>query len=314
MYSLDTKDKKILRLLEKNARESASVIGRTVGLKPDVVQYRLNRLEEHKIIQGYLGYINFHKIGVMDYGIYLNTSFLDKTKEEQALSFLKNHPSTTFIAKTGGEYNLLVGILAKDPIELNKLIKELITPLSQEQEIVIRLSLQIFHRDYLTDSKINKILPSFGGPLEEINLDELDKKIVQIISKNAREKIIDIAAKAKAPASTIIARLKKLEQQKVITGYYPLINPTAYGYQAYNLLIKGAIDEKKLESYCQQQGSIIWLIKTLGSWNYELGIEVQDQKKLQQLVDSLKTTFPSITKTSILVVFDILKFDQYPFR
>ncbi len=50
---LDRKDRGILELLEKNARQSATEIGRSIGLSRTAVKDRIGKLEGAGIIQGY---------------------------------------------------------------------------------------------------------------------------------------------------------------------------------------------------------------------------------------------------------------------
>ena len=64
---MDKKDLKILRELERNARKSSKAIGKAIGLHPDVVRYRIDRLVKQNIIASFLTFVNFAKIGFVDY-------------------------------------------------------------------------------------------------------------------------------------------------------------------------------------------------------------------------------------------------------
>ncbi len=50
---LDQKDRNILELLQSNARQSATDIGRNIGLSRTAVQDRIGKLERAGVIQGY---------------------------------------------------------------------------------------------------------------------------------------------------------------------------------------------------------------------------------------------------------------------
>ncbi|MEK6792531.1 MAG: winged helix-turn-helix transcriptional regulator [Nanoarchaeota archaeon] len=54
---------------------------------------------------------------------------------------------------------------------------------------------------------------------DEVKIDELDRKILQILAPNARAQIIDMAHKLKVTPKTMIARIKELERKNVIVGY-----------------------------------------------------------------------------------------------
>lgn len=53
MASLDATDQKIIDTLTRDARQSASQVGRLVGLSPPAAKRRINRLEQTGLIRGY---------------------------------------------------------------------------------------------------------------------------------------------------------------------------------------------------------------------------------------------------------------------
>jgi len=63
MVKIDLKDRKILYELDLNCRQSNTQIGKTVGLKKDVVSYRIKRLQEQGIIKNFWTEINTFKFG-----------------------------------------------------------------------------------------------------------------------------------------------------------------------------------------------------------------------------------------------------------
>jgi len=60
---LDATDDRILALLGLDARQSASEIGRRVGLSPAAAKRRIDRLEQIGVITGYRATIDYSKLG-----------------------------------------------------------------------------------------------------------------------------------------------------------------------------------------------------------------------------------------------------------
>ena len=60
---MDTLDKKILECLQKNARQSASDIGKTIHLSVSTVIDRIRKLEASGIIQHYTAVLDEKKLG-----------------------------------------------------------------------------------------------------------------------------------------------------------------------------------------------------------------------------------------------------------
>ncbi len=56
-------------------------------------------------------------------------------------------------------------------------------------------------------------------------LDKVDKKIIQILQKNARTPLKEIAAQVFLSSPSVSARIEKLEHEGVITGYSARVNP-----------------------------------------------------------------------------------------
>jgi|SRR3989344_4022191 len=318
---LDIKDRKIIHELEINARQPTTVIGRKVGLKPDIVAYRIRRLEKEGILKSTIGYINFHKLGYIDFGVYIGLRYGNQQKENQFIEYLKKHPNASYLARTGGSYSFIVGILAKDSISLYPIIKEIknnFSDLIDQFEIVTRISLRHFSRKYLINIESRADFPYFGGDLEDSHLDSLDKNILTILAEDGRIKAIDLATKLKEAPSTIISRIKRLERAKIITGYYALLSPEKFGFQTYNLLVKVVpTDEKEdlnFSQFCKKHPHITWLIKTLGTWDYEVGVEVENQERLQEIISELRGSSSRLMKIDFLAIFETIKYSQYPFR
>ena len=61
---MDTLDRKILEMLQINARESFANIGKEVGLSAPAIGKRVRQLEENGIIEGYALKVNHEKLGI----------------------------------------------------------------------------------------------------------------------------------------------------------------------------------------------------------------------------------------------------------
>ena len=60
--------------------------------------------------------------------------------------------------------------------------------------------------------------------------------------------------------------------------------------------------------------NISWLIKTVGKWDYEVGIEVPNKEKFQELLSNIREEFSEdIISLDFVIIFDTLKYNLYPF-
>jgi len=65
--------------------------------------------------------------------------------------------------------------------------------------------------------------------MNEIALDEIDLRILDILQKKGRTKRIDLAEAVGLSLPSVSDRLRKLEEQHIITGYHALVDPRRLG-------------------------------------------------------------------------------------
>ncbi len=124
-FKLDEKDKKILMILQKNARESLTKISRQIGLSVDAVHKRIKKLAENKVFATNVT-INPTKIGyplITDIKIKLKDA--SKQEAEDFISYLKNHPRVIELIHIMGDWDLTCVMIAKDANDLAEIINEI---------------------------------------------------------------------------------------------------------------------------------------------------------------------------------------------
>jgi DNA-binding Lrp family transcriptional regulator len=74
--------------------------------------------------------------------------------------------------------------------------------------------------------KKGEYLISYG---KKVELDEKDEKILEVLDKKSRSSIADISRKTGIPRDTVLYRMKKMEEKKVIRFYHTALNPSILG-------------------------------------------------------------------------------------
>jgi len=321
MTNLDIKDKKLLYEMDLNARLGTSKLGKLIGLSQESTHYRLNRLKEKKVIFHNITLINFSKLGYTGYGVYARFNSIDKKSKKETIDYLIKNPNIYWVAEFGGKFDLAFAIMAKNIQEFNFFYSEITTELNEflkDFTVSIRVELTQFPRNYLLQNKKNDKSPKFGKIEKLYILDETEEEILKVLSKNARIPVLEISEKIKKPASTISEKIKKLEKESIIQGYSSEIYCQEYEYESYQLFLNTQNLTKKnkeqLYLYCQNNPNIIFLIETVGKWNFEIIYEVKNQKQLQELIIEIRTRFQNIiTNLETIVLFNhYVKYNQYP--
>ena len=120
-FELDAYDRKILALLQENARMSLSEIGRQIHLSSPAVGERVKRLEEANIIEGYAARVNLRKLG------YSFEAFINVVVDShEALdTWTKQRPEVLAIHFTTGSHCALLRVAVVAPEHLQELIASL---------------------------------------------------------------------------------------------------------------------------------------------------------------------------------------------
>ena len=112
---LDAKDKRILEVLQKNARLPVSRIAKEVKMPPDSVKYRVKRLEKLGVIRFYHAVLNFALLGNPMYSYTFFSLFaMEENKEKEFVNYLISLPKVSWISKTAGKWDFIIGTCTKD--------------------------------------------------------------------------------------------------------------------------------------------------------------------------------------------------------
>ena len=118
-------DRKILQVLQLDARTSLQEIGQTVGLSPSPCWSRIKKMEEAGVIEGYTVRLNAQALDVGDTVMVQVTldSHSDNTLERFGET-LAAIPEVIEAWLVSGEYDYLLRIAVKDTKDYERLLRE----------------------------------------------------------------------------------------------------------------------------------------------------------------------------------------------
>jgi len=104
--SLDDLDRKLLTILQSNARESASEISRKTGYNENTIRYRIERLKKSGVIKEFTALLNPRLIGLPFAAIMMITTEPNQLKDVfEKLAILEE---TKHILQATGKHDLIV--------------------------------------------------------------------------------------------------------------------------------------------------------------------------------------------------------------
>jgi Lrp/AsnC family transcriptional regulator, leucine-responsive regulatory protein len=140
-------------------------------------------------------------------------------------------------------------------------------------------------------------------------LDELDIKILKTLQINGRTKRNELAEQISLSVPSVSDRLKKLEDNKIIEGYYAKLNKQAFGLdiQAFILIIMDSSKHyKDLIKLVDKQPSILECHSVLGEGSHLLKVVVKNTEYLEKLLSEIQT-WPGVNGTKTTYVLSTIK-------
>ncbi|MFH1451592.1 MAG: Lrp/AsnC family transcriptional regulator [archaeon] len=123
---LDKNDKNIIEVLQNNARLPITKIAKKVRMPVDSVKYRIQRLEKIGVIRFYHAVINFPLLGTPMYAYTMLSLFaMNEQEENKFINYLVSQPKITWVSKTTGKWDFIIGTCTKDFKDYDEIIRSL---------------------------------------------------------------------------------------------------------------------------------------------------------------------------------------------
>lgn len=300
MKELDAIDHKILYYMFLNSRQSTNTICRKVGISKSVFHYRLNRLESRQIIRGYPTVIDIFKLGYSIYRFNILMQFASPEKEAEIAQYFTDYDNSWNTSSTKGRYDLMSAILVKDTNAFYQFYEE---TLKKYRYHFKELSFSQLYETYgyrhsiLLDAKAQQDHKAYELRYtgETTNLDNLDYKILCLLSNNARIPSIDIAKKLDVSSSTVINHIKKLTDAGIIVKYSANIDIQKLGFKTFivNLSLTTYENKNKIIRYLSNNPFIWEIRRAIGSYDIELIIYSANFEHFHRMMEELRFAFPN---------------------
>ena len=146
-------------------------------------------------------------------------------------------------------------------------------------------------------------------------IDELDRKILRIITQNARIPFKDVAAEVGVSRAAVHMRVQKMFDNGVITGSSYHVHPKSLGYQ---LCVYIGITMEKASMYnqviaaLQKIPEVVEAQYTLGAFGLLVKVFARDNEHLLQILNSQIQEIPGVANTETLTTLAQPIFRQLP--
>lgn len=127
---------------------------------------------------------------------------------------------------------------------------------------------------------------------QEYQIDDLDRKIIRELFKDARASYVDIAKKLIVSNATVHQRVNKLRLHGILKGFVPLVDEGKMGFTVSAIIgiyLKNAKDSQLVLDKLHKIPEVLEAYYTTGSYALILKVVTQDIQKFQIfLMDKLQ--------------------------
>ncbi len=142
--------------------------------------------------------------------------------------------------------------------------------------------------------------------------DELDCAILRELQRDCRTPLQEVAKRVGAPTSTVHYRVKRLEREGVIDGYYAHVNPEKFGMDYITVIkVQAAYGPGFHERIGKKLSGLpdVWAVYfTLGETDFFVLTRSANREEYMKILDILMST-KGILRTSTQVVAKVIRED-----
>lgn len=291
----------ILFQLEKDSRKKFTEIGKEVGLSQQTVSYAVKNMEEDGVIKGFYPMFDYTKFDYNGYLVLFRVNAFSRQKLEELKNMFLDHNMVAWIERLAGGWDLMVFFLSPNASQFNKEFKNLVSEHPDQLKNYQILTSVVIHdmgRDYLSSKGESAEDIIVGGDREAVDVKDTWKELAKVLWENPRESSVDTAEKLNVTPKTVIDRMKRLEEEKLIKGYRPKIGIRELGIQTHLLFMKynnrDVEKEDELRDYCVEHPNITMLMKTFGDYDMVIRIETVETDEQREVINSLRERFEDI--------------------
>lgn len=147
---------------------------------------------------------------------------------------------------------------------------------------------------------------------KEIELDEIDKKIIEMLQEDSRKPFVEIAKELGVSDPTIHARVKKLQEAGIIEKFTAVLAPAKVekGVAAFiEINIKPNTIEEIIRNLVRRD-EVLEIHETYGDYDIIAKIRARTNEDLRDLVAKEIRTIPHIVNTRVTTVLKTRKEEQ----
>ena len=151
-------------------------------------------------------------------------------------------------------------------------------------------------------------------PIEPIDLDRFDQAILRVLASEGRISATELARRIGLSKSPTQARMKRLEDAAIITGYRAILDPIKMG-QAHVAFVEVRLSDTREAALTAFNRAVLLVPEVeqchmmASSFDYLLKVRTADIQVYRRVLGEVISTLPHVSNTSTYVAMQAVKED-----
>lgn len=147
-------------------------------------------------------------------------------------------------------------------------------------------------------------------------LDKLDRKILDLLQKDGRISMTDLAQKIGLSATPCTERVRRMEREGVITGYHARVDPHALG-KSLLVFVEIKLSAKSGDVFDRVKKELMFVPEVMechlvsGDFDYLVKARLSEMSEYRRLLGNILLKLPSAAESRSYVVMEELKESLY---
>lgn len=147
---------------------------------------------------------------------------------------------------------------------------------------------------------------------EKLQIDRFDRDILDVLSRDGRIAVVDLARRIGLSKSPTQARLKRLEESGVISGYRAMIDPIRTG-QSHVAFVEVKLSDTReaalaaFNAGVRAIGEVEECHMIAGAFDYLLKVRTSDMPAYRQVLGEKISALPHVAHSSTFVAMQAVK-------
>ena len=295
MAGLDGFDRRLLYELDLDARAPVSRLARRLRKSKETVNFRLNRLLKEHYVKGFYTVFNTSKLGWYYYKFYLKFKNITPRKESELFEYVRAKPRIAYLGSLEGYYDCIILLAvrnARDIVDFFYPFMKKFGEYIQTKDTTIFLSTHRLNQRFLHAGSEKRDW-HYPVRLENYEVDESDRKILQAITNNARLAIVEIAQKTGLDPKVVRYRMKKLEKDGIILAYVTAPNFEKLGLEFFqvNISMKNPEKTREVLAYFDSTNACLFALEMVGRYDLAVELHLENGEQLKKIIDGFREKF-----------------------